>query len=261
MYENELEFAKALAQEVATLARSRQATLSTQEKSNRSFVTDLDLDIEHLIRARISKAFPDDVLTGEELETAGGQGSRRWCIDPIDGTGNLVHGFPLWSISIGLVDGELPAVGVIAVPPLRELFWASQGAGAWLDGQRIHSVDAHRFHDHDNVSVSTNALRSLDARTIPGRIRDLGSACCELAFVSCGRVRASIFQGEQTHDLAAGAVIAAEAGCRFARLDGPFLSAGEFVLNAPITSPTLIAPPGRLQALKASVRTRGGAPD
>jgi myo-inositol-1(or 4)-monophosphatase len=258
MYANALEFAKELAREASALARSRQASLATQEKPNRSFVTDLDLDLERLIRARISEAFPDDGLTGEELEAGGGAGSRRWCIDPIDGTGNLVHGFPLWSISIGMIDGDIPAVGVIAVPLLGELFWASLDQGAWRDGTRIHAVDAERFHEHDNVSVSTNALRSLDPRTIPGRIRDIGSACCELAFVACGRVRASIFLGEQTHDLAAGAVIACEAGCRFARLGGPALSPGEFVLNAPVTSATFIAPPGRLGAMQAQVRGRVG---
>lgn len=257
MYKNDLEFAKELAREAAALARARQAKLSTQEKTNRSFVTDLDIDLERLIRARIAEQYPDDVLTGEELETSGGQGTRRWCIDPIDGTGNLVHAFPLWSISIGLLDDAQPAVGVIAIPPLGELFWASHGGGAWLDGKPIRAVDAASFHEHDNVSASTNALRVLDPRSIPGRIRDVGSACCELAFVSCGRVRASIFLGEQTHDLAAGAVIAAEAGCVFARLGGSSpLTPGEFVLQAPIKTPTFIAPPGRLAALKPRVRER-----
>ena len=241
------------------LARDRHLNIAPQEKSNRSYVTDLDLDLERMIRKRIAARYPDDVLTGEELSTTGGGGPRRRSIDPIDGTGNLVHGFPLWSISIGLIDGGEPVLGVIAVPPLGELYWATRGGGAWRDGERLHAPDADVFHDHDNVCASTNALRVVDPRTIPGRIRDIGSACCELAFVTSGRVRACIFLGEQTHDLAAGAVMAAEAGCWFATIDGQMLTLGGFVTNTPVRVPTLIAPPRRLERLLTQLRRLGPA--
>ena len=255
-YRPELEFAKALALEAAGIARGRAASAKASEKVDRSFVTDLDVDLERLCRERIAAEYPDDQLTGEELAAAGGDGPRRWCIDPIDGTGNLVHGLPLWAVSIGLLDGPEPVVGVIAVPPLGELFWGIRGGGAWLDGNRLDADDAEEFRDHDNVSVSTNALRSLDTRSIPGRIRDLGSACTELTFVASGRLRACIFSGEQPHDVAAGAVIASEAGCRFARLDGRILSPAEFFASAPITEPTIVAPPARLERLVQRLRLR-----
>jgi myo-inositol-1(or 4)-monophosphatase len=253
----DLEFARGLAAEAAELARARQGRVRTREKSNRSFVTDLDLELEQLIRRRIAASYPEDRLTGEELLPAGGTGSRCWSIDPIDGTGNLVHGLPLWAISIGLLDGGEPVVGVIAVPPLGELFWARQGGGAWRDGVPIRADDASGFHDHDNVSASTNALRVVDPRSIPGRIRDIGTACCELAFVACGRLRASIFLGEQMHDLAAGAVIAAEAGCWFRTMDGDMLTVGAFVHQTPVRVPTLIAPPRRLERLITQLRRLG----
>lgn len=245
----DLAFAKDLARDAATVARARHASATAQEKSNKSFVTDLDIDLERMIRARIEATFPDDALTGEELAPGGGGGPRRWCIDPIDGTGNLVHGLPLWAISIGLIDDGEPTLGVIAVPPTGELFWAHKGKGAWRDDVAIRANDSAAFHEHENVSISTNALRAIDPRSIPGRIRDIGTACCELAFVACGRLRASIFLGEQAHDLAAGAVIAAEAGCVFATIDGQALSTREFVSKTPVRIPTLIAPPGRMVAL------------
>ena len=254
MLADDLEFVKELAQEAAAIARERQALVEAQEKSNKSFVTDLDLDLEKLIRQRISKRYPDDVLTGEELATSGGGGPRRWSIDPIDGTGNLVHHLPLWSISIGLIDGGEPVLGVIAIPPLNELFWATRGGGAWRDGHAIRAEDADEFHEHDNVSAATNALRAIDPRSMPGRIRDLGSACTELAFVSCSRTRAAIFMGEQTHDVAAGAVIAAEAGCWFGTVDGQMLTLGAFVTQTPIRVPTIIAPPKRLDKLITSLK-------
>jgi myo-inositol-1(or 4)-monophosphatase len=193
-------------------------------------------------------------LTGEEYAPSGGTGQRRWSIDPIDGTGNLVHGLPLWAVSIGLIDDGEPVLGVIAIPPLGELYWAVKGEGAWRDGVRIRSSDAPVFHSQDNLCVGTNALRTLDPRTLPGRLRDLGSACCEQAFVACGRLVACAFLGEQTHDVAAGAVIVAEAGAQFARVDGTYLSPAEFVAATPVPQPTFVGPPGRLKALLATAK-------
>jgi myo-inositol-1(or 4)-monophosphatase len=257
-YDSELAFAKALAAEAADLARSRAKTVRPQEKANLSYVTDLDHDLERMIRDRLGAAYPDDVLTGEEYANAGGTGPRRWSIDPIDGTGNLVHGLPLWAVSIGLLDEGEPVLGVIAVPPLGELYWATKGGGAWRDGEPIAcATDADDFHDQDNVCAGTNALRAMDPRTIPGRIRDLGSCCCEMLFASSGRLVAATHLGEQAHDVAAGAVIAREAGCAFGTLDGRLLTAAELVASAPIRTLTFTAPPRRLAALQRIVRPIG----
>jgi fructose-1,6-bisphosphatase/inositol monophosphatase family enzyme len=250
----DLEFVKALAIEAAEVARTRCRVVTPLEKANLSYVTDLDNDLEQLIRGRLGARFPNDALTGEEYEPGGGTGPRRWSIDPIDGTGNLVHGLPLWAVSIGLiVDGE-PMLGVIAIPPLKELFWAVKGQGAWLDGQRLLAQDAPTFHNQDNVCVGTNALRAVDPRSLPGRLRDLGSACCEQTFVAANRLQATTLLGEQTHDVAAGVVIAREAGCQFGTLSGEILSAAEMVRRTPIICPTFVAPPRRLEALLSMAR-------
>jgi myo-inositol-1(or 4)-monophosphatase len=240
--EDDLEIVKELALEVAELALERADDVTAQEKQNLSYVTDLDHDLEHLIRERLAEAFPSDRLTGEELASAGGTGPRRWSIDPIDGTGNLVHRLPIWAISIGLIDAGEPVLGVIAVPPMGELYWATKGGGAWRDGVPLEVRDAETFHNQDNVHVGTNALRVVDPRTIPGRLRDLGSACSELAFLAAVRLQACTFLGEATHDVAAGALIVAEAGCEFATIEGKHLSLAEFVAQTPVRVPTFIAP-------------------
>jgi myo-inositol-1(or 4)-monophosphatase len=256
-YAAELEFALALARECAAVALARAAGVRPQEKANLSYVTDLDHDLETLIRDRIAARFPDDRLTGEEFPAAGGDGPRSWSIDPIDGTGNLVHQLPLWAISIGLIDRGEPVLGVIAVPPLDELYWATQGGGAFRDGQPILAyADADAFHKQDNVCVGTNALRVLDTRTVPGRLRDLGSVCCEMVFTATGRLVACAFLGEQLHDLAAGAVITHEAGCRFGTAEGRHLTPAEFLAATPVSVPTFIAPPRRLARLMQTVRIR-----
>jgi myo-inositol-1(or 4)-monophosphatase len=250
----ELEFVKALALEAAGIARMRSRKVTPHEKDNLSYVTDLDQDLERLIRERLGARFPDDVLTGEEYSAGGGTGPRRWSIDPIDGTGNLVHGLPLWAVSIGLIAAGEPVLGVIAVPPLGELFWAVKGGGAWLDGRRLEASDADSFHNQDNVCVGTNALRVVDPRSLPGRLRDLGSACCEQTFVAADRLQACTFLGEQAHDVAAGVVIASEAGCRFGTIDGDHLTPAEMVRRTPVTRPTFVAAPRRLDALMAMAR-------
>jgi myo-inositol-1(or 4)-monophosphatase len=252
--ESELALVKYLAREVAEIALARCKRVRPQEKANHTFVTDLDHDLEEMIRDRLSAEYPDDLLTGEELSTTGGTGPRRWSIDPIDGTGNLVHGFPLWAVSIGLIDAGEPVLGVIVIPPLYEMFWAVKGFGAWRDGHQIECGDADAFHDQDNVCVGTNALRAIDSRTLPGRLRDLGSACCEIAFTACNRFQACTFLGEATHDIAAGAVIAAEAGCAFGTIDGRVLSPRELIASAPLATPTFVTPPRRLKALIAAAR-------
>lgn len=252
--EAELEFVKSLALEASDIARRKAEQATPEEKSNSSYVTDLDKELEQLLRERLGNQYPDDVLTGEEYENSGGTGPRRWSIDPIDGTGNLVHMLPLWAVSIGLIDDGEPVLGVIAIPPLHELFWATKGGGAFRDGHRLQVTDSDRFHRQDNLCVGTNALRALDPRSLPGRLRDLGSACCEQTFVACGRLAACTFLGEQTHDVAAGTVIVAEAGCQFATFDGEYLSAAQMVANTPVKKPTFVAPPKRMGVLLSNAK-------
>jgi myo-inositol-1(or 4)-monophosphatase len=251
---DDLEFVKALAVETAGVALSRCRHVTPHEKDNLSYVTDLDQDLERLIRGRLGERFPDDLLTGEEYDAEGGSGPRRWSIDPIDGTGNLVHALPLWAISIGLIYQGEPVLGVIAVPPLGELYWATKGGGAWLDGRRLTTDDADTFHNQDNLCVGTNALRVVDPRSLPGRLRDLGSACCEQIFVAAGRLKACTFLGEQAHDVAAGVVIAREAGCVFGTIDGELLTDAAMVRRTPVKTPTFVAPPRRLAALMKMAR-------
>ena len=253
----ELAFVKKLALEAAAIARTRASAAIPHEKANHSFVTDVDLELELLIRGRLAEQFPDDLLTGEEYAASGGTGPRRWSIDPIDGTGNLVHLLPLWAISIGLVDRGEPVLGVIAIPPLGELFWAVKGKGAFLDGKRLTVRDSESLHWQDNICVGTNALRNVDPRSLPGRLRDLGSACCELTFVASGRLAACTFLGEQPHDVAAGIVITSEAGCSIGTIDGQVMTPSEFFASTPVSVPTFIAPPGRLAALMKVARRFG----
>ena len=94
----------------------------------------------------------------------------------------------------------------------------------------------------------------LDPRSLPGRLRDLGTACCEQAFVAASRLQACTFLGEALHDVAAGTVIAAEAGCHFGTVEGRILTPAEMVANTPVDCPTFVAPPRRLALLIEGAR-------
>ena len=125
-------------------------------------------------------------------------------------------------------------------------------------GARLNVRDADAFHNQDNVCLGTNAMRAVDPRTVPGRLRDLGSACCELTFTACGRLSASTFLGEAAHDVAAGIVIASEAGCSIGTIDGRRLTPAELVAaETPVAVPTFIAPPRRLAVLMGRARRLG----
>lgn len=253
-YGKELELVRDIASETAELALKRSKNVTPTEKANHSYVTELDKDLEILIRRRLGEAYPDDQLTGEEFEAEGGKGPRRWSIDPIDGTGNMVHGLPLWAVSIGLIDDGEPALGVIVIPPLDELYWAIKGEGAWRGRKRLTLEDADVFHRQDNVCLGTNAMRKVDPRTVPGRLRDLGSSCCEQVFLAADRLKACVMLGERTHDIAAGVVIASEAGCAFATIEGERLTPAEVIRRSPVSTPTLVTTPRRLEAMLRQVR-------
>ena len=133
--------------------------------------------------------------------------------------------------------------------------------GAFRDGTPLRVRDIGEdgdFHDQDNVCLGTNAMRAVDPRSVPGRLRDLGSrSSCELTFVASGRLAACTFLGEAAHDVAAGIVITAEAGCAIGTIDGRRLTPAEMVAETPVAVPTFIAPPRRLARLMYHARRLG----
>ena len=166
----------------------------------------------------------------------------------------MVHGLPLWAVSIGLIVAGEPVLGVIAIPPLNELFWAVKGAGAWLDGHRLHTHDAASFTiKTTSASAPMPCAPSIRAPCRAG-CATWEVACCEQTFVAANRLQATTFLGEQAHDIAAGIVIATEAGCQIATIAGERLTPTEMVRRTPISVPTFIAPPQRLDALLACAK-------
>ncbi len=190
-----------------------------QEKN---LVTEIDKGSEKLIIDIIKTHFPGhDILAEESGGKMGKQSDYRWIIDPLDGTTNFTHGFPVFCVSIGLeYKGELQ-LGVIYDPNFDELFTAEKGNGAYLNGKRISvsSIDSlaasllvtgfpYNILENPNHAVEHFVKFLMKAQAV----RRMGSAAIDLAYVAAGRYEGFWEVALHPWDVAAGALLVTEAG-------------------------------------------------
>lgn len=191
-------------------------------------VTEYDRAAERLIVDAIRSQRPDDAIVGEEGADHAGTSGLEWHIDPIDGTANFVYDLPSWCTSVAVVDVAGPLAGAVYVPVTDELFSASRAGGATLDGV---ALAASSVHDLSQALVATGFSYSADrrsrqaarlARLVPEvrDVRRLGSAAIDLCYVAVGRFDAYFEEYLNSWDLAAGVLIATEAGAVTSDLHG-----------------------------------------
>jgi myo-inositol-1(or 4)-monophosphatase len=194
-------------------------------------VTEMDTASERLIRSIVLGSRPHDVVVGEEGGSQGegaGPDTVTWWVDPIDGTTNYVYDHPGYNVSIAAEVAGRTVVGVIADPTHGRTYSAIAGRGAWCDGRRLQlgpaaplsaSLVATGFSYDPERRARQGAVL---AQVVP-RVRDIrrmGAAALDLCSVASGRVDAYYEVGLAMWDLAAGALIAAEAGARLGSIDG-----------------------------------------
>jgi myo-inositol-1(or 4)-monophosphatase len=199
-------------------------------KDKKNLVTEVDKQCERLIVDGIRARFPDHDVLGEEGEGERKESDYLWIIDPLDGTTNYAHQFPFFDVSIGLSNkGEL-ICGVIYDPNRDELFAAEKGKGAALNGKPVHAsktaylkdalmATGFAYVDHSaprvgNVSEFEAFVRNARA------VRRPGAAAIDLAYVACGRLDGFWEPNLKPWDMAAGALIIAEAGGKLSSYDG-----------------------------------------
>lgn len=194
-------------------------------------VTEADLASEKAIIARLSPRFPEFAILAEESSASFGSepAGPAWVIDPLDGTTNFAHGFPYFGVSIALTLDGIPRLGVIYCPIQDELFCASRGKGAWLNGAPMrvssvadlqHSLVATGF-PYDVHGTINEVMTSLQ-RMLP-RVQDLrraGAAALDLAYVACGRLDGFWEMHLKPWDTAAGALLVEEAGGTMSNFQG-----------------------------------------
>lgn len=207
-------------------------------------VTETDIAVEQAIRTRISRTFPEHLFVGEEgtngtpVGVAEREGKLVWIVDPIDGTTNFVHGFPVVTVSVAVAFGDELILGVVYNPLMNELWFAWKGCGAFMRQANGSINRIHTAHTQvvDNALISTGfcvsrfrketktAVREQDqlreilehnTRVLMTRSRDIrriGSAACDICYVAMGRTDAFFEFGVKEWDIAGGLVVLHEAG-------------------------------------------------
>jgi myo-inositol-1(or 4)-monophosphatase len=218
----------AVAQEAVEIGAKLMTTSApgvVSAKGDRDYVSELDVQIQHEIRDYLHRATPDFDFLGEE--EGGGviedTTDYVWALDPIDGTSNFAHGIPLCATSLALVHRGESIIGVITAPLLNLRYHATHGGGAYCNGHRIHAsttTDLNRaivsIGDYatgpgaDEKNERRFAVTKALAENVE-RIRMLGAASLDLAWVAEGRTDACVILSNKPWDMAAGTVVALEA--------------------------------------------------
>jgi len=202
--------------------------LEVSKKNPRDFVTAADVAVEAYLKETLTRAYPQFGFWGEESGQSDNQNSR-WIVDPIDGTHSFSKGQYFWGVSVALeIDQDL-ILGVVYAPALNDIYSAEKGKGAWKNGQPI-TVSSESNLGDAMVSTGFACLRSyLDDNNLArfGRIaqrttgqRRFGSAALDLCLVADGQVDAFWEQELNLYDVAAGALIAQEAGATVTDFQG-----------------------------------------
>jgi myo-inositol-1(or 4)-monophosphatase len=198
-------------------------------------VTEFDRSTEALVVGRIRRDRADDSIIGEEGADHRGTSGYEWHVDPIDGTVNFVYDLPGWCTSVAVLSEGEPLAGAIYAPVVDELYSAARGRGATLNGESVEvsgSVELRTSLAATGFSYHLDELRIHQAeriaRVLP-RVRDIrrqGSAALDLAYVASGRVDLYFEEFVKSWDVAAGALLVAEAGGTVTSFDGSPIDVG-----------------------------------
>src|SRR5271165_6419860 len=212
-----------------------QQHVKIEYKGEADLVTVADRASEKLIRGRIAELWPAHDILGEEEGLVDTGADYRWYVDPLDGTTNFAHGFPVFCVSLGLVHKGQPVAGVVYDPTREEMFAAEQGSGAYLNQQRIHvskveklaesllatGFPSQKLHKNPNIYF----YHQITLRT--HGVRRAGSAALDLCCVAAGRYDGFWEFNLNPWDTAAGVLIVEEAGGKVTNFAG-----GPFELNS-----------------------------
>ncbi|MDG1169486.1 MAG: inositol monophosphatase family protein [Sulfitobacter sp.] len=196
--------------------------LQVSVKGAGDFVSKADIEAEQIIKSELMNARPTYGWLAEEGgEDEGQDPTRRWIVDPLDGTTNFLHGLPHWSVSIALEHKGQIVAGVVFDPAKDEMFFAEKGAGAWMNETRLRVSGRHRMIE----SIFATGLPFGGRADLPETLKDLarllpacagvrrwGSAALDLAYVGAGRYDGFWERRLNAWDLAAGMLIVREAG-------------------------------------------------
>lgn len=216
-----LQTAIEIAQNAGAILKEHNGDRQITFKSEIDLVTDYDKRSEAYIVNALRQAFPDHALHGEEGTRINKGADYEWMIDPLDGTTNFAHSLPIFSVSLGLAHFGEPLLGVVYDPSREEIFSAIKGEGAHLNGKPIrvsttsnlnHSLLVTGFPYDARINPDNNVKEFVQFTMRSQAVRRLGSAALDLCYVASGRFDGFWEKRINLWDVAAGTIIAREAG-------------------------------------------------
>src|SRR5262245_3712603 len=237
----------------------KRGTYPIQEKGRNDFVTVVDRRAEEAIVGLIRERFPDHAIVAEESSPTARPDGFRWYIDPLDGTTNFIHGYPLFGVSVALADPQGMRAAAVYDPLRDEMFTATRGGGAFLNGKAIRVspveklskallVTGFPFRVLDRLDPYLASFRSFVLGS--SGIRRDGSAALDLAYVACGRYDGFWEMSLSPWDVAAGSLLVREAGGTVSDFQGreDYLESGDII------AASLNVHPAMLRIVRESVR-------
>jgi myo-inositol-1(or 4)-monophosphatase len=212
----------------ALLANYLERRVGFELKGEFDLVTEADRASERLVVERLRSHFPSHGIVAEEGGGHESASEYTWYVDPLDGTTNFAHSFPMFNVTLGLQRAGEPVVGVVYDPIRQEMFTAERGAGAYLNNRRIKTSSVKKLADslastgfpsrkrHHNVNIHFYYQLAMASHGV----RRTGSAAIDLAYVACGRLDFFWEFGLKPWDMAAGTLLVQEAGGRVSDMRG-----------------------------------------
>jgi myo-inositol-1(or 4)-monophosphatase len=210
-----------------------------EEKDRNSLVSYVDKQAEQMLVEGLTALIPDAGFITEEDTIVNSKKEFTWVIDPLDGTTNFLQQIPIFSVSVGLARDARPILGCIVDVMQNQTYYAWEGGGAWLDGERIHTsrkealtqaiiATGFPYYAPENLGRLTDIFTRVLASA--RGIRRLGSAALDLAYTACGRFDGFYETSLNPWDIAAGVVLMREAGGHVTDFDG----GGDFILKGQV---------------------------
>ena len=227
-----LEKTQQIAKEVGSFIRKERQHFDVDKVEHKGFndlVSYVDKEAERMIVERLSAILPEAGFITEEGTNVTQGEKYNWVIDPLDGTTNFIHGIPVFSVSIALMEDKEVIMGVVYEVNRHECFYALKGSGAFCNDTRIHVSEApdlaaslistgFPYYNLELIDRYLNSMKSLMQKT--HGLRRLGSAAVDLCYVATGRTEGFFEYNLNSYDVAAGTIIVQEAGGKVTDFSG-----------------------------------------